>query len=123
MSTSPYSLDLREKVIKFVESGNSQRLAAKIFNLSKTTINLWHVRYIREGSYAPKPRPGARSKIALAEFIKHVAGNPNSTVTKKRFYLLGSELKQKRGLLKGIERHRSRKSCLYRRERNRNEYM
>ena len=80
MSTSPYSLDLREKVIKFVESGNSQRLAAKIFNLSKTTINLWHVRYIREGSYAPKPRPGARSKIALAEFIKHVEDNPNSTV-------------------------------------------
>ncbi|MBA8667137.1 IS630 family transposase, partial [Holosporaceae bacterium 'Namur'] len=36
---SPYSLDLREKVIRYLEAGNSQRDAAKVFNLSKTTVN------------------------------------------------------------------------------------
>ena len=50
MSTSPYSLDLREKVIKYLELGNSQQSASKIFMLNPSTINRWWLRYKREGN-------------------------------------------------------------------------
>ncbi len=39
MSTSPYSRDLREKVINYIEKGNSQRSAAKIFDIHENTIS------------------------------------------------------------------------------------
>ena len=81
MSTSPYSLDLREKVIKFVTSGNSQRAAARVFNISKTTVNTWFVRYKKEGNCHPKKRLGAQSKMDMSQFIKYVEDNPNSTTS------------------------------------------
>jgi transposase len=60
MSTSPYSIDLREKVIKYIESGNSQQSASKIFRLNVSTVNRWWLRYKREGNYAAKKRPGGK---------------------------------------------------------------
>lgn len=79
MSTSPYSLDLREKVIKFLSLGNSQRLASQVFNISKTTVSTWFVRYKKDGNYAPKKRLGAQPKIEISKFTKYVEDHPNST--------------------------------------------
>ena len=81
MSTSPYSLDLREKVIKFVTAGNSQRAAARVFDISKTTVSTWFIRYKKEGNYYPKKRLGAQSKMDMSQFIKYVEDNPNSTTS------------------------------------------
>ena len=39
MTTSPYSLDLRKRVINFTKSGNSQVSASKIFALNLSTVN------------------------------------------------------------------------------------
>lgn len=36
-----YSIDLRKKVIEFIEQGNTQKLACEIFNLNKATVNRW----------------------------------------------------------------------------------
>lgn len=77
--TSPYDIDLREKVIKFLESGNSQRLASKTFKISKTTVNTWYARYKREGSYATKKRIGAKPRIKEDDFTKYIQDNPNLT--------------------------------------------
>lgn len=79
MSTSPYSLDLRERVIKYLEAGNSQRAAATIFKLSKTTVSTWYLRYKSEKSYAPKKRLGSKPSIEVASFTKYVEDNPNIT--------------------------------------------
>ena len=79
MSTSPYSLDLRERVIKYLEDGNSQRAAATIFKLSKTTVSTWYVRYKSQQSYAPKQRLGSKPSIEIDNFTKYVEDNPNST--------------------------------------------
>ena len=38
MSESPYSVDLREKVIKYIEVENSQRSASELFELNPSTI-------------------------------------------------------------------------------------
>ena len=78
MTTKPYSIDLRAKVINFIEEGNSQRLASRVFRLSKTTVNTWYVRYKKEGHYKPRKRLGARTKINIEEFTKYVREQPNT---------------------------------------------
>ena len=69
MSTSPYSLDLREKVINFIKAGNSQKEASIVFGINKMTINRWHLRYKSEGHYRPKIRLGAKPTIEKESFI------------------------------------------------------
>lgn len=39
MSTSPYSLDLRKKIIEYIKQGNNQAQTAKVFNLHRNTIS------------------------------------------------------------------------------------
>ena len=38
MSTSPYSLDLREKVISFLENGHSKKETSVVFKLNQKTV-------------------------------------------------------------------------------------
>ena len=37
MTTSPYSLDLRERVINHIKEGNNQKATSEIFKVSKST--------------------------------------------------------------------------------------
>ena len=78
MSTSPYSVDLRKKVISFLKIGNSQKEAARVFEISPTTVNKWHVRYKKEGHFLPRKRIGARVGIDKDKFIEYVLQNPNA---------------------------------------------
>ncbi len=77
MSTSPYSMDLREKVIKFLESENTQVSAAKTFSLNLSTVKEWHSRYKKEGNYAPRKRLGKKSRLDKEIFGKYISENPN----------------------------------------------
>ena len=79
MSTSPYSVDLRGKVIHFLKSGKSQTETSIVFGINRMTINKWNVRYKNEGHYLPKVRLGAKSKIDTGFFIEYVATHPNAT--------------------------------------------
>jgi transposase len=78
MSTSPYSLDLRKKVIKYIEQGNSQVSAAKLFDLNLSTVSRWYLRYKKEGHYQPRKRLGAKSKIDPKALESYVNSNPDS---------------------------------------------
>jgi transposase len=78
MSTSPYSVDLREKVIKFIKAGNSQKEASIIFSINKMTINRWHLRYKSEGHCLPKLRTGAKPSIERELFIQYVKDHPDA---------------------------------------------
>ena len=78
MTTSPYSIDLREKVIKFIEVGNSQKEASKVFSINKMTINRWYLRYKKEGHCHPKERLGAKPRIEEDRFTKYVEQHPNA---------------------------------------------
>ena len=77
LQTSPYSLDLRQKVIEYVKKGGSQISAAKIFSINKNTVNSWWLRYCSEGHVNPRVRVGAKPSIAREEFISFVKANPN----------------------------------------------
>ncbi|AIL65966.1 hypothetical protein NOVO_08190 [Rickettsiales bacterium Ac37b] len=39
MSTSPYSKDLRKKVVEFIQAGIVKQEACKIFKLNKSTMD------------------------------------------------------------------------------------
>ena len=55
-----YSLDLRERVVRFVEAGRSRHAAAAHFQVSVSfVVNLMKA-YIASGRLAPKPSGGRR---------------------------------------------------------------
>ena len=80
MRTSPYSIDLREKVIKFLEAGNTKASASRVFNLNISTVSRWHERYQETGNFSAKKRPGAKSKIDQEALLEYVASNPDATL-------------------------------------------
>jgi transposase len=80
MTTSPYSLDLRERVIKFIKRGNSQVLAAQVFSLNLSTVNKWYMRYRKEGNFLPRKRPGAKSKVNQEALVAYITMNPDVTL-------------------------------------------
>lgn len=73
-----YSIDLRKKVIKFIEEGNSQQSATKIFSLNKATVNRWCQRYKKEGHVNPRINLGSKPKIDKFELKRYVDANPDS---------------------------------------------
>jgi transposase len=77
MSTSPYSEDLRNKVIKYLELGKSQRSASETFDLNPSTISRWWLRYKREGNCMPRSRLGREPKVNLLQIKAYIECNPN----------------------------------------------
>ena len=75
MSTSPYSVDLRRKVIKYLEEGHSQDSAAKVFSIHKNTVSRWWLRYKKLGILEPKARPGAKRKVDVGALELYVRNN------------------------------------------------
>ena len=72
-----YSIDLREKVIQFIQSGKTQIEAAKTFNIHKSTINHWLLRLRKEGSLKARANLGSKPKINIDELIRCITNNPN----------------------------------------------
>jgi transposase len=64
---SPYSLDLRERVVAAVASGLSCRAAAERFDVSVSTAIRWARRLKETGSAAAKPMGGKRPFALAAE--------------------------------------------------------
>ena len=56
----PYSLDLRERVVRFVSSGRSRRAAAAHFEVSVSFVVKLMKAYQARGDLAPKPSGGRR---------------------------------------------------------------
>lgn len=56
----PYSLDLRERVVRFVEAGHSRHAAAAHFRVSVSFVVILMRNYRATGSLAPKPGGGRR---------------------------------------------------------------
>jgi len=77
MTTSPYSLDLRNKVIKYLQSGNSQLSASQTFDLNPSTISRWWLRYKREGNCLARTRLGREPRVDLSKIKAYIEMNPN----------------------------------------------
>ncbi len=56
----PYSLDLRERVVRFVDAGHSRHAAAAYFGVSVSFVVILMRNYRRTGSLMPRPSGGRR---------------------------------------------------------------
>ena len=77
MTTSPYSKDLRKKVINYLNTGKSQKEASEVFGVHRNTISRWTNRYKKEGNYEAKKRLGCKTRLDYKKvelFVKNHEG-------------------------------------------------
>ena len=77
-----YSLDLREKVVAFVERGHSRRKAAEVFGVSPSFVVKLMDRLRRTGSADPSPRGGSAGKLAAHRdfLVAAIKAKPDQTM-------------------------------------------
>lgn len=63
----PYSLDLRERVVAAVESGQTCRAVAELFEVSVASVVKWSQRARTTGSAAAKPMGGKRPVLLAGQ--------------------------------------------------------
>jgi transposase len=76
-----YSVDLREKVMTYIESGNTSAVAAKIFSIGERTIRRWITLKKETNSLQPRAHGGGNSpKIDLVALKEYVESNNDKTL-------------------------------------------
>ncbi len=78
-----YSVDLRRRVIRFVERGHSRRAAARVFDLSPSFVIILMRRYKKTGDLSGQPRGGSRhDRLSrhLDTLISWIEAQPSMTL-------------------------------------------
>ena len=81
---TPYSYDLRTKVINAIDDGMGKTQASRVFQISRNTIALWLNKREKTGDYQAEVgyQPGYKSKISdLTKFREFT--NANGHLTQK----------------------------------------
>ncbi len=102
-----YSLDLRQKVIDYVESGGKITKAAKLFGIGRASIYRW---LDREGLEATKVKNRQR-KLDRKELEKDIKENPEAKL-KLIAEKFGVSTTAIWGALKKIKITRKKKNCV-----------
>ena len=80
--TRPYSLDLRERMVRAVEAGASRRATAAKFEVSASCVIKLLQRWQRDGTLEPEPsRGGRRAKLADHAELVHALLAATSDIT------------------------------------------
>jgi transposase len=83
----PYSIDLRERVVKAVDGGLSRRRAALLFGVAISTVIHWVRRHRDTGSVAAKPMGGDRNSRLKGErswLLERIEAEPDLTLEEIR---------------------------------------
>ncbi len=83
----PYSIDLRERVVRAVEGGLSRRRAAGVFEVAISTVVEWVRVWRQSGSLAAKPMGGDHSTRLKGErswLLERIAAVPDLTLEEIR---------------------------------------
>src|ERR1700692_4302597 len=83
-----YSLDLRERVVAAVASGESCRAVAATFKVSVASVVKWSQRFRATGSAAARPMGGNRPYVLSSErdwLLKRLAEQPDVTLFRREF--------------------------------------
>jgi len=72
-----YSLDLRKRVLNYLEKGNTQEEASIIFDISPKTVTNW-VKKNKENNLSPKVRENKPRKIDNDQLIKYIKNNSDA---------------------------------------------
>jgi transposase len=81
--TRPYSVDLRERMVRAVEAGASRRATAAKFDVSPSCVIKLVQRWRQKGTLAPEPRRGGRrAKLADHAELVHalLTATPDITI-------------------------------------------
>ena len=80
--SKPYSMDLRERVVKSVETGASRHEAAEQFEVSVSSAIRWMQRFVQFGNAAANPSGGSTSPLEAHApwFLKLIAAQPDLTL-------------------------------------------
>lgn len=73
-----WSVDLREKVISYIEGGGKKSKASELFKISRPTIDNWLLRKKEKGNVKPNDYI-RKSKVDNEELISFVEKNSNVT--------------------------------------------
>ena len=94
MTTVSYSDDLHKRAIEYVEAGNSQQKAAKLFGVSTTTMSHWWLAYKQDGRKVALPRGGSKGKVCKESLKQFVEAHPNKTLKEmgEQFGVTGSAI-------------------------------
>lgn len=82
--TRALSVDLRDRIARYVLAGHSRRAAAKVFAVSVSSAVRFVARYQARGTLAPLPQGGdRRSKLGAhgAYVLDRVAGQPDISLS------------------------------------------
>ena len=74
-----YTVELRERIVRFVEKGGSKVEASAHFKVGRRTI----YRYLaaaQSGSLSPKPQPGRKKSFSDGSLRKAVKERPTATL-------------------------------------------
>lgn len=67
-----YSQDLRNKVVNYIQKGNSNRSAALRFQVSPSAVNRWMERFRETGNYQARVRKSHPKKIDLIKLQEQI---------------------------------------------------
>lgn len=81
-----YSIDLRERVVKFVSEGGSKAEAQRVFKVSKWCVNDWCKREDLE----PKSPPGRNRKLDWEALSRDVKENPDKLLRERKEQIGGA---------------------------------
>jgi transposase len=70
-----YSVDLRKKVIAFLEKGNTRNKAAEVFGIGRDTIFRWLRKKKNTGTLDPCPPSNAPKKCPDQELLQYIKAN------------------------------------------------
>lgn len=94
----PYSVDLRERIVGYVDQGHAARAAARLFGVSPSSAVRFAAAHRRDGNVAPKPQgraPGTAGKLAahMDFLVERVECEPDVTLQE-----LADALREARGV-------------------------
>jgi transposase len=73
-----YSIDLRSRVIEFIDKGNTQEKASLIFNVGTSTITRWRALLSETGSVEKRPLTRTAPKFESEKLNAYIEENPDA---------------------------------------------
>jgi transposase len=132
-----YSLDLRKRVLKYLESGGTQKEASSVFDISPKTVTNWAKRN-KEDKLSPTVRKNRTRKIGNDLLIKYIEKHSDAYLReiaekfgvtvqaifyackrlritlKKRQKVIKNGMKKREEFYKKTRKDPQRKPCVYR---------
>lgn len=73
----PYSVDLRRRVLEYIEETADKTKASQLFKVGIATIYRWIARKKQSGNVEPSPKKAYKKKIDDQKLIAYVEQNPD----------------------------------------------